>query len=414
MDFNLSGKGRRALPQPVTYLMNKGASGDFVSLAAGLVDSETLPAEEVRDLISGLLSERGHEPLQYGINAGLASLREKVRSRVAGQDSTSAADIPLERVVLSTGSQQMLYILTEIMVDPGDIVITSAPSYFVYLGTLQTAGARIVTIPSDRDGMRVDLLAEALEKIEAAGQADRLKIVYVTTYFQNPSGVSLSIERRKALLDTMASFTSMRPLVIEDAAYRELGFSGADKPSMWSFDDGGRNVAYLGTFSKPFSPGFRTGFAFLPENLVEKVEIVKGNHDFGSANFNQHVIDAFLERGLYDKHLSKIRETYRAKCLAMCEAIDREMGESLSYMRPEGGLYVWGDLGEIDTDMQGVFFERCLEEGVLYVPGILCYGEPESAPRSKLRLSFGPACAEEITEGIKRLSKAISSVGSSR
>lgn len=414
MDFNLSKKGRRASPQPITYLMNKGASGDFVSLAAGLVDSQTLPAEEVGDLISKLLRERGHEPLQYGTNAGLASLREKVRSRVTNQDGTSADDIPLDRVVLSTGSQQMLYVLTEIMVDPGDIVITSAPSYFVYLGTLQMAGAKIVTVPSDRDGMRVDLLAEVLEQIKAAGQADRLKIVYATTYFQNPSGVSLSIERRKALLDAMASFGSMQPLVIEDAAYRELDFSGADKPSMWSFDKSGRRVAYLGTFSKPFSPGFRTGFAFLPEDLIEKVEIVKGNHDFGSANFNQHVIDAFLEHGLYDKHLSKLRETYRAKCLAMCEAIDRDLGESLSYVRPEGGLYVWGDLDDIDTGMESAFFKRCLEEGVLYVPGLLCYGRPESAPRSKLRLSFGPASVEEITEGIKRLSKAVSRAGVSR
>ncbi|MHC4712448.1 MAG: aminotransferase-like domain-containing protein [Planctomycetota bacterium] len=410
MEFPLSSKGERAAPQPISYLMAQGVSGGCISLAAGLVDADSLPAEEVNDVVCRLVAGRGRIPLQYGTTEGLRSLREKVKGRLCRADGVSPADLPLERVLLSTGSQQMLYILTEILVDPGDIVITPAPTYFVYLGTLQTAGARVRGVPIDGEGMRVDALREALEEIEATGEADRVKLVYIASYFQNPSGVSLSVDRRKALVETVKSFKSMRPLIIEDAAYRELRFEGDDTRSIWSFDEGGERVAHLGTFSKPLSPGLRTGFAVIPEALIEKATIVKGNHDFGSANFSQHVIDLLVESGFYDRHVERLRETYRGKCDLMCECLQRGLGPAARWTKPGGGLYVWVDLGRVDTGMNGPFFRRCAENGVLYVPGEFAYPEGYAAPLGQMRLSFGPSSADDIREGVARLASSVEPV----
>lgn len=414
MGFPFSKMGRRARVQPIGYLLSQGMSGDCISLAAGLVDFDTLPAEEVEEAVSGFFAARGRTPLQYGTTEGLTSLREKVRRRICEADGIDVEGVDLGRVMISSGSQQMLYILTELMVDAGDIVITPAPSYFVYLGVLETAGAEVHGIPIDEEGMRSDLLAERLGAIEREGRLERVKIVYMASYFQNPSGVTVSASRRKELLETIESFGSASPLVIEDAAYRELDFSGGDVKSMWGMDGGGRKVAYLGTFSKPFSPGLRTGFALLPEEIAQKAEIVKGNHDFGSANFSQHMVDYCMESGYYDRHVTKLRETYRRKCELMCRSLRGEFGDAARWRRPGGGLYVWVDVGEVETGMGGEFFKRCLESGVLYVPGEFCYGGmkgAEGAGHGKMRLSFGPTCEEEIGEGVARLARALRSCG---
>ncbi len=390
--------------------MAQGVSGDRISLAAGLVDTDSLPAEEVQQCIRAFAATRGRIPLQYGTTEGLAGLREKVRARLCLAEGLPESHLPQERVLISTGSQQMLYILTELLVDPGDVVITPAPTYFVYLGTLETAGARVEGVETDGQGMRIDALAETLHRLEKEGLADRVKIIYVTSYFQNPSGASLAPERRRALVETVKSFDSMRPLVIEDTAYRELRFSDDDVPSVWSFDEGGERVAYLGTFSKPLAPGLRTGFAVLPRGLVEKVTIVKGNHDFGSANFSQHVIDFLIESGFYDRHVAMLRTMYRQKCDLMCECLDKELGGAASWSKPGGGLYVWVDMGDVDTGMDSPFFRRCLENGVLYVPGRFAYPKGFPAPKGRMRLSYGPTPADDIREGIARLAKGLAPV----
>ena len=404
--FPFSAKARAARPQPIGELMARGNAADAISLAAGLVDSETLPVEEIAAAFQEFARERGRLALQYGTTEGLMSLRTKILARLERTDGPAARAVGVDRVILSTGSQQLLYMLTEIMVDPGDIVITAAPSYFVYLGTLENAGAEVVGVPIDGDGMRIDLLEEAIRGIVKSGRGHRLKIIYVTSYFQNPSGVSLSHGRRGQLLCVVKNCDAVRPLIIEDAAYRELAFDGTDTPSLWSCDEGGGRVAYLGTFSKPFSPGLRTGFGVLPAELMEKVRIIKCGHDFGSANFTQHLVDFAIERGIYDRNLRVLRKNYAAKCRAMCQSLRREMGGIAQWQEPLGGLYVWVDLPGIDTGPESEFFARCAREGVLYVPGEFCYSVKKSAPTSRIRLSFAPTPVRDIEEGVARLGRA--------
>ena len=196
--------------------------------------------------------------------------------------------------------------------------------------------------------------------------------------------------------------------MIEDAAYRELRFSGEDQPSLFSEPDSDAHVIYAGTFSKSFSPGVRVGFGILPESLVAPVLALKGNLDFGSPNFSQRLVSEALRLGLYEPHVAMLRALYARKRDAMLAALDREFGSSARYARPEGGLYVWLELGAgVDTGPNSALFARALEAGMLYVPGEYCFPDALRASRACMRLSFGVQTEERIDLGIARLARAV-------
>jgi 2-aminoadipate transaminase len=192
-------------------------------------------------------------------------------------------------VCLTTGSQQLLYLLGEVLFDPGDIVIAEAPSYFVYHSLLQSHGARVLTVPVDEHGMDTGALEALLERLRRSGELPHVKVIYTVDYFQNPTGLTLSVERRKKLVELAKRYsTAHRILILEDAAYRELRFDGPDLPSVKSFDPTNEYVAYTSTFSKPCAPGLKTGYALLPPDVMDPVLHLKGSHDFGSTNLAQH------------------------------------------------------------------------------------------------------------------------------
>jgi len=428
--FAFSSKARRTGSPPITYLMAEGVTNaNLISLAAGLIDYDSLPVGRLAGIAARLLSDdtAARAALQYGTTEGLAELREAVLDRLERAEGRCRAELGLtpRNVVITSGSQQMLYLLTDALVDPGDIVIAAAPSYFVYASVLHSIGAEVLTVPADRGGMRTDALADLLERIRRAGRLDRVKIIYVVSYFDNPTGVSIEPSRRPELVELARRYSvDHRILVIEDAAYRELQYDGAPAPSVKSFDPDNRFVALTMTFSKSFAAGMKTGFAFLPDELVGPVLDQKGTHDFGSANLLQHLLRDVLTSGEYDRHLAEVRGAYRRKRDVMLAVLERELGgcPGVSWTRPEGGLYVWLTLPEdVDTGRGGELFSRCLAAGVLYVPGEFCYARsagrvalPELAaapvPRNHLRLSFGVASAAAIEEGVRRLGACIRSV----
>ncbi|MFQ6048367.1 MAG: PLP-dependent aminotransferase family protein, partial [Phycisphaerae bacterium] len=322
--------------------------------------------------------------------------------------------LSVENCIVTTGSQQGLYILSDILLDPGDIVITSAPSYFVYTGTLVSLGADVRTVPIDEQGMRMDLLAELLERLDRAGQIERLKLIYVVSYYQNPSGISLSAERRGQLVELVRRYSRRhRILIVEDAAYRELRYDGPALPSIKSFDPQNEYVALAMTFSKPFSAGMKTGYLFLPDELVDPCLQQKGNHDFGSNNLVQHLLHRAMTSGAYLEHVERVRQAYIPKRDAMLQALERDLaplGEQVSWTRPAGGLYVWLTLpAECDTRRGGELFNRCIAKGVLYVPGDYCFApQPDRpTPTNHMRLSFGVVEPAAIREGVRRLAEAI-------
>jgi len=418
--FAFSARAGRATRQPISYLMSQAVTNpDLISLAAGLVDYQTLPGAEARDLLNEMLADpaRARTALQYGTTEGLAELRTELLAHLAGLDGLTPADLNAspDDIIVASGSQQILFMLTDILVDPGDIVITAWPSYFVYTGTLAAAGARVRCVDMDSGGMIPGALEALLGQLADQGLLPRVKIVYLVSYHQNPTGITLAADRRQPILRILREHSrDHRILLIEDAAYRELTFEGDPPRSIKSYDRANQYVALLQTFSKPFSPGLKTGYGLLPRDLVEAVILQKGNHDFGSANFCQHLLLAAMRTGVYQRHLDELRRQYAAKRHAMLEALAEHLGDfargQTHWTRPSGGLYVYLTLPEdMDTGREGPLFARAIEEGMMYVPGEYCYGPDPSrtVPRNTMRLSFGVASVDQIRQGIERLARAI-------
>jgi len=409
----LSQRAVRTQAPPISWLMQQAVEVEgLISLAAGLVDRDSLPVARVADLVAELLAdpERGRDALQYGTTPGVRPLREAVRARYLAGTAYDDA----ERVVVTVGSQQGLELLGEAVYDPGDLVIVEDPTYFVYTGVLQSFGVEIRGVPSDRDGMDIDRLAERLDAIEREGALDRLKAIYVVGYHQNPGGWTLSDARRRQLMERVERLPE-HVLVIEDAAYYELAFDPATRPPLLAtMDPGGERVASFLTASKPFAPGLKTGFTVLPTRLRDAVVHLKGNHDFGSNNFAHAVLAAAFERGVFDDQVADLRATYARKARVLSEALRQHLPqEAARWDEADGGLYLWLRCPGTVTDPDGPLFRACLEHRVLYVPGSYAYApEPGvTKPDDCLRLTYGVATDDELVEGARRMGAAWRSLG---
>ena len=418
--LTISDQARRANGQAIGFLMQQAVeNADCLSLAAGLVDEQTLPAELARITLNELLGEphKGRQRLQYGTTQGPDPLRRVFRTYLAAleQRTDQLEHIPLRRFCLTTGSQQLLTLIVRALFNPGDICLVAAPTYFVFLGVLQAAGATIIPVQSDQNGMQPQALQTELQRLQDQGQLHRVRLVYIVSDFENPTGVSVSAERRPKLLQITKHFSQeSRILLLEDAAYRELHFDVPPQPSIWSLDDDQQTVILAQTFSKSFSPGVRVGLGVLPDELIQPVSDLKGNDDFGSPHLNQHLIARTLKNGTYKSHVAKVRESYRGKRNAMLTAIDREFSNltDVTWYRPNGGMYVWMKLPEhIETGFNSPLFRAATQQHkVMYVPGELCY-PPDwpQAPRCEMRLSYGVLSEELLDEGICRLARAVRS-----
>jgi 2-aminoadipate transaminase len=420
---NLSRRAQWAGGEPIANLLMAKtlAYPELVSLAAGFVDHQTLPVEPAGKALDAIWSDRelARSALQYGTTIGYPPLREAVLARMLQADGcTDSRTAPsIDRVVITAGSNQLLFLVADTLLDPGEVVLCGAPSYFVFLGTLGNLGVRAAGVEIDQHGLIPDAIEEELSRRQAAGELARVKAIYVTTYYDNPSGVTVPAERRVALVEIARRWSrkaGRKIYLIEDAAYRELRYYGEDARSLYSFDDDGDTVIHAGTFSKSFSPGIRVGWGILPPELVRPVLAEKGNLDFGSPNFNQVLMTAVLLGGLFDAHLVGLRDGYRRKIDALLSAADEFLAPigGIEWVRPSGGLYVWLRLPEhIDSGLDGPLFDRAVAEGVLYVPGEYCYPHDGQPPRKNmLRLSFGIPSCESIRRGIEALGRAIRQV----
>jgi 2-aminoadipate transaminase len=420
MHVHLSQRATWAGGQPISDLMSRAlASPQLISLAAGFVDQETLPVEAARRAVEAIFAEdrEAHAALQYGTTNGYSPLREQILERAIAADSAFAVGpMPtLDQVVLTAGSNQLLHLMAEAVMDPGDIVLCTSPSYLVFLGIVKNLGGRAVGVAMDSQGMIPEALEETFRSLAKSGELPRVKLVYLVPYFDNPSGVTTSLPRRAAIVEAARRWSKAAKIhVIEDAAYRELRYEGEDVPSTRVVDPAGDTVIVAGTFSKSFSPGIRVGWGILPPHLIGPVCDLKGNIDFGSPNFSQHVMARVLQQRSYEPHLHSIRAGYRAKLQAMLEAAEEHLSRipGVTWRRPEGGLYVWATLPEeMDAGAGRALFQRALAEGVLYVPGEFSYPlEGEPVRKNTMRLSFGVQSPERIKQGIAALAKAIAAV----
>lgn len=416
--LRLSALGRRARPPAITALMQAALeTPGLLSLAAGFTDNATLPVTAVGRALRELdATAPDHEFLQYGTNAGRPGLRAALAARLRRLDGGApdpAADAALaKRVFVTNGSQQALYLAIQTLCEPDDIVLVDRPSYFVFLELLGGLGVEARSMPTDADG-RLDFpaLRRLLGAMRADGSVARLKAVYFVSWFSNPSGRTLDAAQKRGLADTLRAENLILP-VMEDAAYRELGYDEAAASAQpgvlgdpaWD----GFPRLYTSTLTKPFATGLKVGFGVCDDDAwLAAMLHVKGHHDFGTGNFAQAVLERAFTDGDYDAQLATLREAYRAKRDALDSAL--RAGGLLAlgwrWRTPEGGLYLWleGPAG-LDTGGDSEFCRACLREGVLYVPGALCHGD--AAPKNTVRLSFGVLAPAQLAEAGARFCRA--------
>ena len=407
----------QARGQPVSELMAQAlANQELISLAAGFVDQVSLPVEPVRVAVQKILADdvTACQALQYGTTCGDEPLRRAIleMTLLADGQSTAGNSPTVDQVVLTAGSNQLLHLVAESLLDPGDIVICANPSYFVFLGILDYLGVRAVGVDVDAEGMLSGQLEETLQQLERTGDLDRVKAVYLVPYFDNPAGITMSTQRGGEILEVVQRRSGDHRIhIIVDEAYRSLRYEGEDIPSIRSLDLEGQTVIVAGTFSKSFSPGIRVGWGILPSHLVEPVLDQKGNIDFGSPYFNQRVMREVISSDHYPDHVATIRESYRQKRDAMLAAADEHFSSipGVRWHRPCGGLYVWLELPEgLDSGSGGKLWLSAIDEGMFYVPGQYCF--PSGGPGVRynyIRLSYGVQSPERIDEGIAALARAI-------
>jgi 2-aminoadipate transaminase len=399
---------------PISWLMKLPLENpNLISLAVGFTDNETLPVADVREVFGEILREKSaaQTALQYGTTLGDAKLRAEIVKLFERRDQISAKNLKIspENVVVTNGSQQLLHLVSEILCDAGDIVLVEDPTYFVYLGIVEALGLKTFGVPMESDGLDADALESRLEFLKRKRLLARLKLIYLVTYFQNPTGRTLLLSKKRAIFDLVKfyeKFAGHAIFIVEDAAYRDLRIEGDDVPSFKSLDLQNERVVYANTLTKPFATGFKIGYGILPPHLLRCVLRSKGNHDFGSPNFLQHALARALESGRYDAHLAVLAARYRQKRDAMIDEICKNFPDSAKFVTPKGGLYVWVELpSRMKTGPKSKIFRDALASGVLYLPGEMCFcaDATRKTPQNCMRLSYGYPPLEQIRKGVRAL-----------
>jgi len=415
-DLPFSRLGARLHPPAIAALMNTAlADPGMLSLAAGFTDTATLPAEAVAAAVAELAARGGPpEFLQYGANRGREGLRRLLAACTAVLDGLPAGAIDPERTLIGNGSQQLLHLAVAVLADPGDILLVERPTYFVFMEMLGGLGVEPVGLPAAADGsLDLDACAALIADLGASPRRARVKALYLMSYFGNPSGLSRTETEKTALAQMLARAGLVVP-VLEDAAYRDLGF---ERPwparsvlALEAFDAFPR--LYLGTLTKPFATGLKIGYAHASDAAwFDRMCWLKGHEDFGTANFNQAILERIIETQQLERHIAMLRARYAAKMRALDAALERgglrEAGWSWS--RPEGGLYLWLRAPDgVDTDGEGPFWRACMREHVLYVPGGLCL--PAPVDRRFVRLSYGVLADDALAEAAARFCRAAKSM----
>jgi 2-aminoadipate transaminase len=366
---------------------------DIISFAGGLPAPQTFPVKELEEISVQVLREKGTMALQYGTTEGEAPLRETV----AGWMTHEKATITPDNILVTAGSQQGLDIVAKVFIDPGDIVIVELPSYIGGLQAFTAYRAKMVGIPMDDQGMRMDKLEKVLEKL--AKKNKRPKFIYTVPDFQNPSGVTMSLERRKKLLELAYKYGVP---VLEDSPYRDLRFTGEPVPAIYTLDDQNQ-VIVLGTFSKIFCPGLRLAWIMAPAEWLDKMIVAKQGMDLCSPAFNQLIAAEYLKRGLLPRQIEGIRELYGRKRALMLKALKKHMPKGVKWTKPEGGLFLWVKLPKHMSASD--LFPKAIEEKVAYVKGSAFHCDGKGL--NTMRLNFSYPSDEQIDEGIKRLAAMV-------
>ena len=365
------------------------ANPGTISFAGGLPDPNLFPAEAMKASTDKILTENPNAALQYGLTLGRVSLREKI----VGLMEREGVKTTVDNIAITTGSQQAITVAAMLLLEEDSVIITENPSYLGAFAAFKPFATNYVGVDCDEDGMLMDELEKILKNTPKA------KMIYVIPNFQNPSGRTWSLERRKKLLELARKYDLP---ILEDNAYGEVRFEGERVPSIKSMDTEGR-VIYLGSFSKILSPGLRVGWACADEEVILKYELVKNGLDLQSAELAQMQVDEFLNANDLDEHIAKINKVYKERRDLMLKTIDEEFPKEAKYFYPEGGMFIWVELpSHVNTRDLLV---KAIDKKVGFVPGGSFY--PKGDCESSMRLNFSTMENDKIVEGIKILGKLL-------
>ncbi len=405
--------GENLEPPIISDLMAQAIKNpDILSIAAGFTDNAILPNRLLSDQIQALLqNNKSNDVLQYGTTKGREKLRTLILEHLQSFPDENRS-LPISQVLISNGSQQSLYLAMQVLCNPGDIILVEDPSYFVFLEMLRGLNIQAIGLPSDHSGKTdIEKSRALLGDLKKQGKKDRIRGLYLVSYYSNPSSRSLPLHEKEAFLSLLEEFQLEIP-IIEDAAYRDLYYENPhEAPSILNIAHPEKHpVLYTSTFTKPLATGLKVGYAISnSEEWIQKMTYAKGHHDFGSAHFNQALIEQILAKNLYLGLLKKQQIHYLEKSRIMSNAMEasgiRELG--WTWQEPRGGLLIWliDPQERVDTDMGSEFCNACLKAGVLYVPGSLCFAN--KTPKNAMRLSFGTLTPDKLVTATERLCKII-------
>jgi 2-aminoadipate transaminase len=389
--LSASGKSmkRSAIREILKNLQNPG----MISFAGGLPAPETFPVDDLKEIVLEVLEKNGAEGLQYGTTEGDISLRKALVNR----HNSQGLKISTDNLIITSGSQQALDLISRILIDPGDYVLCGLPSYLGGLNAFSVYGANLKGITLDEHGMKPDELEETVIHLKELGK--KIKFLYVIPDFQNPAGITLPESRRIKIIEIAEKYDL---LILEDSPYREIRFEGEPQRLMYELDTTGR-VTTLCTFSKILSPGFRVGWILGNPEILDKIVMAKQTADLCTSSFVQKIIARYLEKGLLEKNLKNTISLYRERRNLMIESFRKQMPENVTWTEPQGGLFLFVTLpAHMDSD---IIFRKAIEKNVAFVSGSTFFCNDSG--RNTMRINFSYSKPADIVEGVKRLAAVI-------
>ena len=383
MSYELSKKYANLKPSAVREILKATSQPGMIAFAGGSPAVEAFPCEEVQLLSNKILSENPVAALVYGVSEGYEPLRNHVKQWLKEREHVGSED---DVVLITSGGTQVMDIATRVLTSEGDAVICEDPSFIGSLNCFRSHGCELVGVPIDADGMNI----EALEK--AVKNTPNAKFIYTIPNFQNPGGTTLSLEKRRKMYE-IAKENNL--VILEDNPYGNLRVEGEDVPSIKSMDTDGI-VVYAGSFSKILAPGIRVAYAVVPKKMAGAFTIGKQVSDVHSGVLNQMIVSRWFDEYDVDVHIENIRQIYRRKLNLMCDSLDKYCGDFISYVRPQGGLFIWARLPE-NVDMLE-YVNKLIERRVAVVPGT-AFMTDDTAPCHYIRLNFSTPADEDVIKG---------------
>ena len=390
MNYTFSDKVKDMKPSAIREIFKSLSDPNVISFAAGNPSPLSFPVEKMYAIANEIFENQASVAFQYGITEGYPALREQVRSRLKQRFNTGTDD---DEVIITTGGQQGIDLTAKVLCNEGDTVICENPSFIGALNAFRSYNVNLVGVDLEADGMNI-------EALEAALKANpKTKIIYVIPTFQNPAGITTSLEKRKAILALAEKYGVT---ILEDNPYGELRFAGEEVPTIKSLDKTGC-VIYCSSFSKILSAGMRIGFVCGPKALVQKIVVVKQVNDVHTNQFFQMVASKFIDKYGLDDHIGFIRELYKNKCDLMLSELDKNIGDKSVYTRPEGGLFIWLTVEGGNGDE---IAKRAIENKVAVVTGS-SFNPIQGGFSPSVRLNYSTPSDEQIIEGVKRLAAVL-------